>query len=194
MVLMTVAGPSYAIAFFVIVTCTFLLASVFLRQDLTAILSESTRTLINPTVVATALFFAFALVGLFISDAPVRSISVWFRTISYIAIAVIIWGYFSSRKFELQLAFYFLLLMSIFAGTIALKSLYAWPGLIGFLTLQGADIPLITARLAFKSHSVVMSCLVPIICWLAWIRGGTWRAFSLAYPAFVYIIGVGANK
>ena len=191
---MTVAGPSYAIAFFVIVTCTFLLASVFLRQDITAILSESIRTLINPTAVAIALFFAFALVGLFVSDAPVRSISVWFRTIFYIAIAVIIWGYFSSRKFELQLAFYFLLLMTLFAGTIALISLYAWPGLIGFLTLQGADIPLTTARLALKSHIVVMSCLVPIICWLAWIRGGTWRAFSLAYPAFVYIIGVGANK
>ena len=191
---MTVAGPSYAIAFFVIVTCTFLLASVFLRQDITAILSESARTLINPTAVATTLFFAFSLIGLFISDAPVRSISVWFRTILYIVVAVIIWGYFSSRKFELQLAFYFLLLMTLFAGTIALISLYAWPGLIGFLTLQGADIPLTTARLALKSHSVVMSCLVPIICWLAWIRGGTWRAFSLAYPVFVYIIGVGANK
>ncbi len=191
---MTVAGPSYAIAFFTLITCTFLLASVFLRQDVAAIISESTRTLHNPTAVATAIFFAFALVGLFISDAPIRSISVWFRTIFYIAIAIIIWGYFSSRKFELQLAFYFLLLTTLFAGTIALISLYAWPGLIGFLTLQGTDIPPTTARLALKSHSVVMSCLVPIICWLAWIRGGTWRAFGLAYPAFVYIIGVGANK
>ena len=190
----TVAGPSNAIACFVIITCTFLLASIFLRQDVTAILSESSRTLHNSTAIATAMFFAFALVGLFVSDAPIQSINVWFRTIFYIAIAVIIWGYFSSRKFELQLAFYFLLLMSLFAGTIALISLYAWPGLIGFLTMQGIDIPLTTAQLALKSHSIVMSCLVPIVCWLAWIRGGTWRAFSLAYPAFVYIIGVGANK
>jgi len=191
---MTVAGPSYAIAFFIMITGTFLLASVFLKQDINAILSESSPTLRSPTSVATAMFFAFSLVGLFISDAPIRSISVWFRTILYIAVAVLIWGYFSSRKFELQLAFYFLLLMSLFAGTVALISLYAWPGLIGFLTLQGFDIPLTTARLALKSHCVVMSCLVPIVCWLAWIRGGIWRAFSIAYPAFVYIIGVGANK
>ena len=94
---MTVAGPSYAIAFFIMITGTFLLASVFLKQDINAILSESSPTLRSPTSVATAMFFAFSLVGLFISDAPIRSISVWFRTILYIAVAVLIWGYFSSR-------------------------------------------------------------------------------------------------
>lgn len=123
-----------------------------------------------------------------------RYATVWLRSIFYLATGAVICRYFKDRNFELELAFYFFLVLSVVAGAIALISLYAWPGLIGLLTLQSAEIPITTARLALKSHAVTLTCLAPVIYWLAWRRGVTWHAFSLAYPAFVYVIGTGANK
>lgn len=191
---MTVAGPSYAIAFFIVLVCTFLLAPILIGSECKSVLLESFQAWRTPTACALAAFFVIALAGLILSGDPARSATVWLRTIFYLAMGAVIWRYFRDRYFELELAFYFFLVLFVIAGAIAWVSLYVWPGLIGILTLQGPEVPITTARLALKSHSVTLTCLAPVICWLAWRRGGTWRAFSLAYPALVYVIGIGANK
>ena len=191
---MTVAGPSYAIGFFIVLVCTFLLSPILYDSKCKTVLLESRKAWRTPTAYALGVFFVIALAGVFLSIDTTRSATVWARTIFYLAIAAVIWRYFRDRHFELELAFFIFLCFFVVAGAIALVSLYLWPGLIGLLSMQGSEITIDTARLFLKSHTVTLTCLAPVVCWLAWRRGGTWRAFSLAYPAFVYVIGVGANK
>jgi len=190
----TVAGPSYAIACFGVITVSFLSAPFLYDRDCGAVLRGSIDAWKSPTALALAVFFAVALLGLAVSSDPARSAGVWFRTILYLAASAMIWRYLKDNPEALEKCFRCLLMVIVLGAITALLSLYLWLGLIGIITLQGPDIPITTARQALKSHTITLCCLAPIVCWLAWRRGSFWKALAVAYPFVVYFISIGANK
>ncbi|MAN80561.1 MAG: hypothetical protein CMM77_11445 [Rhodospirillaceae bacterium] len=143
-----------------------------------------------------AIFAAFAAMAISIPGSlePLRSFDAWARTLVYIGGCVLFWAFLAEDTRARRLCHQALVVGALAGGILVIVAVAGFQLPLQFVKNEFGRLPSNWATQTPKAYASAMSCLIPVLIWLAWRYRAKWRALAGAAAVFGIAVIIGADN